>query len=535
MYHRYFGLDEAPFSIAVDPRYLFMSARHRDALAHLLYGVGIGGGFILLTGEVGTGKTTITRSLLQQLPENTDIALILNPALDATQLLASACDELGIDYAADQQNLKNLTDKLHQFLLDNHARGRNTVLLIDEAQHLQFDVLEQIRLLTNLETNTKKLLQIILVGQPELRDLLNRPELRQLAQRITARYQLKPLNLQEAQDYIRHRLHIAGLPANQELFPKPIVKIIHKTSRGIPRLINVICDRVLMGTYGQNKTVVDKPLLKQAVTEVMGEEEELQTPAPSLLPWLTSAAAIAAIGFSAWLLLQNPPGEPVATVPAMTPAVSAAEIPSELAASTPVTKPSTEAKPWYDNQQQAITALAKTLGLNDNNCGDTNTGQLQCEQLRVESWQALQTYNRPAVLTLITPAKMQHYLVLTGIDDNQANVVFQGQQQTVDLETIGTLWNGEFLFLWQPESFYTGPIGLNDSGPMVNWLAQQFASLDQQDTPLASDSFTPQLAQRVKIFQQNHQLEADGVVGVQTILKLQEQLGTTQTLIGGGH
>ena len=172
MYHQYFGLSEPPFSIAVNPRYLFMSPRHRDALAHLLYGVGTGGGFILLTGEVGTGKTTINRCLLEQLPEDTDIAIILNPALSAVELLASACDELGIDYGGEQHSLKVLTDKLHAFLLDNHSRGRKTVLLIDEAQHLDFDVLEQIRLLTNLETNSEKLLQIILIGQPELRQKL---------------------------------------------------------------------------------------------------------------------------------------------------------------------------------------------------------------------------------------------------------------------------------------------------------------------------------------------------------------------------
>lgn len=271
MYYRYFGLQEEPFSIAVNPKYLFMSARHRDALAHLLYGVGAGGGFILLTGEVGTGKTTINRCLLQQLPTETDIAIILNPALNADELLASACDELGISYEPGASSLKDLTDKLHAFLLENHGRGRNTVLLIDEAQHLQFDVLEQIRLLTNLETNTRKLLQIILVGQPELAVMLGKPELRQLSQRVTARYNLQPLNFEETAAYIRHRLQVAGLPANQELFPASVVKGIFRHTRGIPRLINVLCDRMLLGTYGHNKTRVDRNILRQAATEVLGE------------------------------------------------------------------------------------------------------------------------------------------------------------------------------------------------------------------------------------------------------------------------
>ena len=165
MYYQYFGLTEAPFSISVNPRYLFMSPRHRDALAHLLYGVGSGGGFILLTGEVGTGKTTVNRCLLEQLPDTTDLAIILNPALSAVELLATACDELQIDYPQGTDSLKVLTDALHKFLLDNHQAGRRTVLMIDEAQHLDFNVLEQIRLLTNLETNEQKLLQIILIGQ----------------------------------------------------------------------------------------------------------------------------------------------------------------------------------------------------------------------------------------------------------------------------------------------------------------------------------------------------------------------------------
>ncbi|MDX1732913.1 MAG: AAA family ATPase [Halioglobus sp.] len=272
MYHQYFGLNEAPFSIAVNPRYLFMSARHRDALAHLLYGVGAGGGFILLTGEVGTGKTTINRCLLEQLPDDTDIAIVLNPALNAVELLATVCDELGIDYDRHNHTLKALTDHLHAYLLDNHSRARKTVLLIDEAQHLDFEVLEQIRLLTNLETNSEKLLQIILIGQPELASMLARPELRQLNQRITARYNLEPLNLEETGAYIRHRLQVAGMSPERDIFPAAVVRGIFRTSRGVPRLINVLCDRMLLGAYGRNSARVDAGMLKQAAREVLGEE-----------------------------------------------------------------------------------------------------------------------------------------------------------------------------------------------------------------------------------------------------------------------
>ncbi len=366
MYHKYFGLEEAPFSIAVNPRYLFMSERHRDALAHLLYGVGVGGGFILLTGEVGTGKTTIIRCLLEQLPPKTDVALILNPALDAVQLLAVVCDELHIDYQDQDRNLKELTDKLHRFLLENHQRGRNTVLLIDEAQHLQFEALEQIRLLTNLETNTRKLLQIILIGQPELKVMLARPELRQLSQRVTARYQLKPLTLDETAGYIRHRLQVAGLHANQELFPPKVVQHIHKESQGIPRLINVLCDRILLGTYGQNKARVDMAMARQATLEVKGEDDEriagsarwawpaaaavlLLTAAGALLWWQGQQADIASLAGDADPL----PGEvaagpgvvPASPVPASDPAPATPDPQPDIVAGIPARSADTAAAP----------------------------------------------------------------------------------------------------------------------------------------------------------------------------------------------
>ncbi len=355
MYHKYFGLEEAPFSIAVNPRFLYMSERHRDALAHLLYGVGVGGGFILLTGEVGTGKTTITRCLLEQLPPKTDVALILNPALDALQLLAAVCDELHIDYRGDENNLKELTDKLHRYLLANHQGGRNTVLLIDEAQHLQFEALEQIRLLTNLETNTRKLLQIILVGQPELKVMLARPELRQLSQRVTARYQLKPFTLEETGGYIRHRLQVAGLHANQELFPPRVVQHIQDASQGMPRLVNVLCDRILLGTYGQNKARVDMAMARQATLEVKGEDDELLsqnarwvwpvtaaalviTAIGAVLWWQAQEADLASIAGSAEPLHREATLPPVASPPEPAPALTGAkpDLPAVVVADNPV-------------------------------------------------------------------------------------------------------------------------------------------------------------------------------------------------------
>ncbi|MEO8331764.1 MAG: AAA family ATPase, partial [Gallionella sp.] len=266
MYLSYFGLAEAPFSIAPDPRYLYMSQRHQEALAHLLYGVNAGGGFVLLTGEVGAGKTTVCRCLLEQIPASCDVAYIFNPKLTVAELLSTICAEYGIECPQGNTSVKVYVDRINNYLLAAHARGRHTVLIIDEAQNLSADVLEQLRLLTNLETNQRKLLQIILLGQPELAAMLERPELRQLAQRIIARYHLGPLEKREVAAYVLHRLGIAG--AQHRLFPDALMGSLYRLSRGIPRVINVLCDRALLGTYAQSKERVDRATLKQAAREV---------------------------------------------------------------------------------------------------------------------------------------------------------------------------------------------------------------------------------------------------------------------------
>ncbi|WP_440055284.1 ExeA family protein [Pseudoalteromonas sp. T1lg65] len=267
MYLRYFGLTEKPFSIAPNPEFLFLSERHKEALAHLTYGLGDAGGFVLLTGEVGTGKTTVTRSMLAQLPESTQVAFILNPALSELELLATLCDELKITYDAQHATLKSLTDVIKARLLENHQGGGHTMLIIDEAQHLAPEVLEQLRLLTNLETDHKKLLQIVLVGQPELQQLLQRNELRQLAQRITARYHLLPLTEPQVFAYIQHRLQKAG--CQQALFHHDAVAYIHQVTSGIPRLINLLADRCLLGAYSSSQTQVSKEIAVQAAKEAL--------------------------------------------------------------------------------------------------------------------------------------------------------------------------------------------------------------------------------------------------------------------------
>ena len=272
MYKNHFGLTEAPFSIAPDPRYLYMSEFHREALAHLLYGIESDGGFVLLTGEVGTGKTTVCRCLLEQLPDTIDAALILNPKLTSQELLATLCDELGIGYPEGALGIKKLVDVINAHLLDSYAKGRKTILIIDEAQNLSSDVLEQIRLLTNLETNERKLLQIIMLGQPELREKLEHPELKQLAQRITARYHLGPLSRNDIPAYIAHRLQVAG--AQSTMFSASTIKALYGFSGGIPRLINIVCDRALLGAFVSGQDCVDSAVLIRAAREVFGRDEK---------------------------------------------------------------------------------------------------------------------------------------------------------------------------------------------------------------------------------------------------------------------
>jgi general secretion pathway protein A len=275
IYGRYFGLRHEPFSIAPDPRYLYMSERHREALAHLLYGVRGGGGFVLLTGEIGAGKTTVCRCFLEQVPPDVTVGYVFNPRQNVEELLESICEEFRIPLpAAPRRGTKPLVDALNQFLLQAHAQGRSSVLIIDEAQNLGVEVLEQLRLLTNLETSQRKLLQIILIGQPELRDMLDRPALEQLAQRVIARYHLQALDAEDTARYIRHRLSISGIGAVQPFGPAAVARI-HEISRGVPRRINLLCDRALLGAYAQDRASVDVGMVEQAAAEVFGRPSAL--------------------------------------------------------------------------------------------------------------------------------------------------------------------------------------------------------------------------------------------------------------------
>lgn len=518
-----------------------MSPRHRDALAHLLYGVGSGGGFILLTGEVGTGKTTINRCLLEQLPDDTDVAIILNPALNALELLASVCDELGIAYDPQAHSLKTLTDQLHTFLLDNHARGRNTVVMIDEAQHLDFEVLEQIRLLTNLETNNQKLLQIILIGQPELAQLLNRPELRQLSQRITARYNLEPLNLDETRAYIRHRLSVAGLAADRVIFPDSVVRDLFKRTRGIPRLINVLCDRILLGAYGQNKLQADRQMLQTATKEVMGEGAGSESSGLWRRRMPLVLLVIVALGLGAGAVTGLLGGSNAGTgllqkAEQDTPAPIAAEAVTNSIPVQPATAPvALSVQPvvqnlppgWLLAPERAMSemwGLASANPMPEGGCSGRVQAGISCVEGTALTWEEVAQYDRPIVLDMVTPQRFSASVLLLGINGRQAMVLTADAVVEADLAALGPLWSGTYSFLWQPPRGFNGPLSSGDSGPAVAQVALLFSELDGQQEALTDTDFNAALKQRVTLFQRQYGLEDDGVVGMQTLLKLNELL-----------
>ena len=354
MYAPFFGLKQEPFSIAPDPHYLFMSERHREALAHLLYGIGGGGGFVLLTGEIGAGKTTVCRCFLEQIPKRCNVAYIFNPKLTVAELLKSVCDEFHIPVPVRQPHLatvKDYLDPLNQFLLRTHSVGQNNVLIIDEAQSLSADVLEQLRLLTNLETTERKLLQIILIGQPELRGMVARPEMEQLAQRVIARFHLGALSEPETTQYIRHRLSVGGLKGPLP-FDRPARRRIHQWSRGVPRRINLLCDRAMLGAYTEGKSRIDSSIIDKAAAEVFDQpmpggltdwRARLAQPAAlaGALALVTGVALAAAIG---WAMAPRAPQLAVAATAASAAAAPAASAAGNAASSvTPASAPSSAA------------------------------------------------------------------------------------------------------------------------------------------------------------------------------------------------
>ena len=540
MYPEYFGLKESSFSITPDPHYLFLSQQHREALAHLLFGIGDSGGFVLLTGEVGTGKTTVCRAFIEQAPDHVDIALILNPALTVNELLQVICNEFGIEITDEQQTNKTLLDHLNHYLLQAHADGRRPVLIIDEAQNLKPEVLEQIRLLTNLETSKHKLLQIFLIGQPELRTLLQKQELRQLAQRITARFHLAALNEKETRAYIQHRLAIAGV--DRPLFDKRAVKQIFQISDGIPRLVNILCDRALLGAYATNRQAVNRNIVNRAATELAGEDKLPRKHSPAMRILITLLLVVMA-GAASWLVIkrddfpvfptnskevltQSISGEEAKQEEAPTGVTDAAETPQETESAGTNDEitllPEVEVNDVVVQWETGISSLLELWEVPgivqaQESCATLPVLGLHCRKLN-GTWNNLRQYDRPALLELRDRSGTTGYLLLSGLHGETAQVIHQ--QQTVELPTsaLDPYWYGAFTLLWKPSKHSGTLITPNSPAAAISWLNQQLDLATGKDSPGPGD--TEYDVARVKAFQALAGLKADGIAGPDTLIHL---------------
>jgi general secretion pathway protein A len=515
MYLSYFGLAEAPFSIAPDPRYLYMSQRHQEALALLLYGVNAGGGFVLLTGEVGAGKTTVCRCFIEQIPASCDVAYIFNPKLTVAELLSTVCEEFGIAVPTGNISNKVYIDSINDYLLDAHAKGRHTVLIIDEAQNLSADVLEQLRLLTNLETNERKLLQIILLGQPELAEMLSRPELRQLAQRIIARYHLGPLGKPEVAAYVQHRLEVSG--ATRQLFPAALTGLLYRLSRGIPRIVNVLCDRALLGAYSQSKERVDRATLKQAAYELFHNPAAQRR---SLLRPLLAGFLLASTVLAAALYQRMEPN----TTPAK---IEVKTLAPKPVAAIPDALDWPAARPIADSEKMAYAALFKMWGeeyqISDqagDECKQARAAGLRC--IKGRGWlDDLRRLDLPAVLKMRDKQGDEFSATLTGLDDKSATFAIGGDNKKVALGVLAAQWSGHYTALWRKPPVASKKLTLGDYGPDIKWLNSKLAQLDGNTSDANGNQlFDKAMERRVKRFQIAHGLSPDGRVGPQTMSHL---------------
>jgi len=558
MYYDFFGFREAPFSIAPDPRYLYLSERHKEALAHLMYGVRGQGGFIVVTGEVGTGKTTVCRCFLEQAPDNVDIALILNPKLSARELLAAICDELGIRQPAGA-SIKRMIDQLNAHLLQAHAEGRHTVVIIDEAQNLSSDVLEQLRLLTNLETAEKKLLQIVLLGQPELQDMLARQEMRQLAQRITARYHLEPLGRDEIGAYIRYRMTVAG--QGGDIFTPGALRALYRSGQGIPRLINLIGDRALLGAYAEGEHRVDAATVKEAAREVKGDlrpsgVQVRSGSRPRVRPGFLATAALVLALFALLLTAYQRDMLPkvaleraraVMTGHVVRSGGPESGLPDSRATSSPAAgdpvgvtsaaQPSPEFdldsyKPSENNKVQAYQALFHRWGDNYRPekeplaCNYAVSLGLQCLH-RQGNWHSLVRMDRPAILRLFGKGGDVIYATLFSLSGNRGTLEIDGRRINLPLSTIQSHWLGEYSLLWKTPPFIDGASGAVDRARKNAWLSGRLAQLIEHAEPDRNKAGALEerpLGDQIKWFQRRKGLIPDGIPGKVTLIQMNSQL-----------
>jgi len=543
MYAPFFGLKQEPFSIAPDPRYLFMSERHREALAHLLYGVGGGGGFVLLSGEIGAGKTTVCRCFLEQIPRRCNVAYIFNPKLTVEELLKSICDEFHIPYkheGAGVPTVKDYLDPLNEFLLRMHAVGQNNVLIIDEAQNLSADVLEQLRLLTNLETNERKLLQIVLIGQPELRAMLARPELEQLAQRVIARFHLEALSEHETAQYVRHRLAVAGMTTAIPFDGRALSRV-HRLSRGVPRRINLLCDRALLGAYAEGRAGVNRRIVDKAAREVFDD-------APAA-PLRTRRAALAGVGLAAGAALFGVVTLAMDGSRLQAQRVAAVAMPASAAAvvaavSTPILEPAppaplaltaaelkTKFGPPARHERDAWRELSAAwqLELGDGEpCPAALRQQVHCFKSSSSSLALIRQLGRPGIMTLHDDDDRPVYALLTGLSEHAATLRIGGVSQAVSLASLAEVWRGDFSTFWRAPPGYLKKVVAGDARPLAGWLAERLAAL-QGAAPDQS------LKPRIQAFQLAQGLQADGLAGPVTLMQLNRASGVEEPRLEPGR
>jgi general secretion pathway protein A len=531
MYLPFFGLNEKPFAITPDPRYLFLSERHSEALAHLLYGITEAGGFVQLTGEVGTGKTTTIRSLLAQTPKNAAVALILNPRISAPEFLLTICEELGVGVPDSAiGSVKELVDILNSYLLRAHSQGKRVVLVVDEAQNLAPEVLEQVRLLTNLETETQKLLQIILIGQPELRDILDRVELRQLAQRVTGRYHLDPLSADESASYIRHRLRVAG--ATSDIFSPAALRETYRLSRGVPRLINVISDRALLGAYTQDRHRVTPAIVRRAATEVFDRPI-----APAWLPWAFGGAGVLAALLTAFVLWQvfgateAPATRAAAVAP---PAATVAEPAPGTTAPTPAAPATARIEDLlqrFATETDGDNAFNKLLALWNARyvvgdvapCAQAQQQGLACLAQRGTLAELLQ-FNRPAILILRDATGTDHQVVLAALTEDKAALSLGGTLREVPLADLSRAWFGDYVLLWRAGRDEPKPLKPGARGVAVQRLQQSLRASGNAPAQPANGVYDAELMRLVAEFQRKHRLEPDGIADIPTQVMIDSEL-----------
>ena len=580
MYAPFFGLTQAPFSIAPDPHMLFMSERHREALAHLLYGVGgrsgqneaasgggAGDGFVLLTGEIGTGKTTVCRCFLEQTPASCNVAYIFNPKLTVIELLQSICEEFRITPPKYRllPTVKDYVDPLNAFLLQAHGAGKNSVLIIDEAQNLAPEVLEQLRLLTNLETSERKLLQIVLIGQPELRTMLQRPELEQLAQRVIARYHLQALTESETTQYIAHRLEVSGLKGVLP-FDRQALKRVHHFARGVPRRINLLCDRALLGAFASGQATVSQRIVDKAAEEVF-DQPAGKSSSPTVWRYGYGLAALGLIAGASVVAIArfSPPAAkapeiasaavpaPVAVAPVSSPSSFIAATPASTASSnsseSPTTAAATDASVMpptpapqpgpptlLGDENQAWRELAQAWKLTPGEglpCQAFAREQVRCFS-SVTSLALIRQLGRPGIVKLDSWSTSPSYALLVTLTPDSATLRAGSSEQTVTLAALAARWEGDFSTLWRAPAGYTGPINDGQGGPVVQWVAARLAAMDGKSQAVDRPIQNAALKARVRAFQLAQGLPADGLLGPLTFMQLNRAGGVDEPVLRTG-